>query len=311
MVALLPFDTIMNSFTERLVQPSGLLWIEYENYAGKLLSGGKVPWLEVDQLINWQRKAAGLLPTDVVSLSVAAVVIQWLSENPKLVEAMGAKQRPGFALRTLLADPALRKHLVELSSGLRACFPKTPLALVLPSPAVWVSLAHEQAFPGEKIAVEIDIVDSLDQEIAAHKRLRQAAVIDMDAIDSAAVYIADFLRGFSDAGIDILLLEESSESEPSSQEVIDLYKPLLNLSDHYRWALGIKVPTGSAIESLSGPDFWIAPRSVPGVPLGLSVSKAFWSGEAGPKRPDVGFVFLEIPANENPEHVLERLSALR
>lgn len=277
----------MTTFAERLAGPSGTLWIDYNEYAGALLAEGGVPWLDVAKLISWQRQANRLLSSDVISLPLVQVVKQWLKKHPKLVEMMGSKRRIGFALRTLLANLDLRTHLIDLSDGLRTSFPNLLLALVTPSPAVWVGQAHAQAFAGELIE------------------------IDIDSIDSAAVYVADFMRIFAEAGIDVLLLEENAATEPTDQETIDAYKPLFNLAAHYRWELGLRVPSGSSIGTLGGPDFWIAPRTVSGIRVGAAVGIGFWEGETAPVYPEGGFWFLEIPAKENPEHVLDRLATLR
>jgi hypothetical protein len=93
--------------------------------------------------------------------------------------------------------------------------------------------------------------------------------------------------------------------------VIDVYKPLFNLAEHYRWAIGIKVPRGDNLEALKGPDFWIAPHAVAGARIGVTTPPKFWSGEVRPERSTGGFIFVEVPAAEKPESVLERLATLR
>ena len=109
---------------------------------------------------------------------------------------MAAKRRAVYPLKTLLADEGLRAHLVELARNLRAGNAGLPLVLVLPSPRRWLALAQEQGAPGE------------------------TGEADEEAIDSASVYIADFLRAFGDCGVDAMLLldeQESAESEPASR----------------------------------------------------------------------------------------------
>jgi hypothetical protein len=274
------------ALTERIAASGHGLWLDYGAYAGRLLANGAVPWLDVDAASGWMRKAQSLLKSDVVSLPVAAVAADWLRAHPQLVAAMGAKRRSVYALKTLLADEALRSHLASLVRVLRASFSAAPLVLVLPSPRLWVIQAHAQAHGGE------------------------AAEIDADAVDSAAAYVADFLRGFAEAGLDGLLLEESEETEPASAEDLQLYQAVFNVAAHYRWELGLRLPRGHCATA-AGLGFVLAPQPAAGATLGLRVPAAFWDGAAPPACPTGGFRFAEIPAEANPEGVLERLAALR
>lgn len=277
----------MNTFTDRLQQGAKLLWLDYSDYAGRLLSSGLIPWLQTDQLVNWQKRSAGLLPTDVISLPVGRVAAQWLETHADLVASMAAKRRSGAALRALLADRALRSHLVDLAKGLRACFPGKMLALVIPAPEMWVQQAHGQAFNGERIEV------------------------DSDLIDSAAMYIADFLREFAEAGIDVILLDDNrAGTEPQVIEAIEMYAPLMNLADHYRWALGVKT-AGEPVKASLSPDFWITPKFTEGECRGLVPGSEFWEGVNDPCVTNARFLYLEIPADANPERVLERLSSVQ
>jgi len=278
----------MPALSERIAADPRCLWLEYSAYAGALLANGNVPWLEVDAAIGWMRKAQSLLKSDVIAVPLSEVVAQWLIAHPQLKTAMAAKRRTVFPLKTLLADPALRTRLVELSRALRSSFPKLPLILILPSPRLWLEQAWTQALPAEPVE------------------------IDADAVDSAAAYVADFLREFAEAGIDALLLDESAESEPASAEALGLYQPVFNVAAHYRWDAGLRLPQAlHGIAEGRGPGFVVSPRIFPGMALGLMVPRQFWDGEAPPDCPAGGFRFAEIPADAKPESVLDRLSALR
>ena len=276
----------MAALTERLAASGHGLWLDYGAYAGRLLANGAVPWLDVDAASGWLRKAQSLLKSDVVSLPVAAVAADWLRAHPELVGAMAVKRRNVFALKTLLADEGLRAHLATLALVLRASFAGAPLVLALPSPRLWVTLAHAQAHAGE------------------------TAEVDADAVDGAAAYVADFLRGFAEAGLDGLLLEESGETEPASAEDLQLYQAVFNVAAHYRWETGLRLPLGRCAAA-TGLGFVLAPQAVAGARLGLRVPAAFWDGAPPPGCPDGGFRFAEIPAGASPEGVLERLAALR
>ena len=259
------------------------LWLDYGDYAGALLANGKAPWLDVSAFVAWQRKAQGLLKSDVIALPVAAVCAAWLAVNPSLREAMAAKSRAVFPLKTLLADEALRAHLVELAKGLRACFAELPLALVCPSPRRWVAEAWQQARGADE---EVEVGD--------------------DEADSASVYLADFLRSFGDAGIDVLLLQESDGSEPESTAQLELYQPVLNVAAHYRWNTGLGAPAGRLADA-GGFGLLVAPSAG----SGRIVPTDFWSGGSAPALPAQGLHYATIPVDAQPESVLQRLADLR
>ena len=277
----------MPALTERMAADGRGLWLDYTAYAGALLAAGDVPWLDVDGLIGWMRKAQSLLKSDVVTLPVAAVVEQWLGAHAELKAAMGAKRRAVYPLKTLLADPALRGYLANLTRALRSSFAKPALVMALPSPRLWAALAAAQALPDE--AVEIDA----------------------DVVDSAAAYMADFLREFADCGIDGLLLEEGAQSAPLSAEDVQLYQPVFNVAAHYRWDVGLRLPAAQEISPGGGAGFVVSSRALAGVSTGLAIPAGFWSGETPPDCPPGGFRYAEIPVDARPESVLDRLAVLR
>jgi len=277
----------MPALTERMGADGRGLWLDYTAYAGALLAGGKVPWLDIDGLIGWMRKAQSLLKSDVVALPIAAVVEHWLDAHPELKTAMGVKRRAVYPLKTLLADPALRGYLAGLTRALRSSFAKPALVMALPSPRLWAGLAAAQALPDE--AVEIDA----------------------DVVDSAAAYMADFLREFADCGIDGLLLEENPQSGFATAEDVQLYQPLFNVAAHYRWDVGLQLPAVQNAFPGSGANFVVSPRALTDVSTGLVIPAGFWNGEAPPDCPSGGFRYAEIPADAKPESVLDRLAVLR
>ena len=278
----------MPLLTERLAADEPCLWLDYNAYAGALLANGSVPWLDVDALIGWMRKSQSLLKSDVIAVPVATVVEQWLATHPELKAAMAAKRRAVFPLKTLLADAALRNHLVGLAKALRSSFAKPSLLMSLPSPRLWVALASAQAVPGELVE------------------------IDADAVDGAAAYVADFLREFAECGLDGILLQESAESEPASVEDLQLYQAVFNVAAHYRWDAGLRLPVATHDAALAaGPAFVVSPRNSAAGAAGVVVGPEFWSGETPPECPAGGFRYAEIPVDAKPESVLDRLAALR
>lgn len=273
----------MGRLAELLSSGQSVLWVDAVAYAERLLAGGAVPWLDAAEVLAWHRKTQGLLKSDVVALPVAPIIETWLSHDEELAEAMVAKKRAVAPLKTLLASEALRDHLGEILQGLRASYPNQPLALVLPSPRRWVAEAY--------VAAHGDTVEVGD-ELA----------------DDAAMYVADFLRSFGDAGLDMLLLEESEG--PTTWTMLDAYRSVLNLAGHYRWECGLRTsaPLDASAEDLA---FCIAPAPAGDLPTGLALGPAFWDGERAPDTPPGGFRFVEIPVDAVPETTLDRLAALR
>lgn len=264
------------------------LWLDSTAYTARLLEGGQPPWLEVANFLAWQRKAQGLVRSDVIALPVDAVVAALIGAHPQLPTAMAGKSRPLFPLKTLLATALVREHLGEMLAGLRACFPGMPLALVIPSPRRWIADAYAQAFGADA-----------------------ACEVGADEFDSASMYVADFLRAFSESGLDILLLDEAADSEPASAEEIEWYRPVLNVATHYRWNIGLRLPLGEVTPpAADGIDFFIAPRAL-GERAGISTPPAFWTGSPAPACRPGQFRHAEIPADANPEFVLDRLALLR
>lgn len=273
---------------EQLSAQRAVLWLDYVDYAGRLLADDEVPWLDVGAYLAWQRQAQSLLRSDVLMLPVGAVCDAWLAAHPELREAMASKSRTMFPLKTLLADPGLRAHLTELVTGLRGSFADLPLALACPSPRAWVADAYAQAH-------------GADAE----------AEVGEDEIDSAAVLLADFMRQFGESGIDVLLLQETADREPDTLADVELYQPVLNIATHYRWEVGLYAPGGRYPGGTAGLGFVIAPQALPGARAGRLIAPDYWTGSAPAEVLEAGLSFSRIDPAAAPETVLERLAQLR
>lgn len=266
-----------------------LLWLDDSAYAERLLAAGKTPWHDAAEYLAYRRKSVGLLKPDFISLPIKNFAEAWVAAQPALHAAMKAKTRAIAPLRSLLADEALRAHLVSVLKGLRAAFANDLLVLSLPSPRAWVRQAYQLAFGAE---AEIEV--------------------GADEADSAAVYVAEFLRSFGESGVDALLLEESADAEPVSAEELDWYQPVMNIAGHYRWDVGVRLPTAEKFSGeASALQFVIAPRAIAGTVNGLALGDAFWNGAAAAPAPAGGFRYARVPKDAVPEQVLERLAALR
>jgi len=264
------------------------LWLDSTDYSARLLEGGQAPWLDVANFLAWQRKAQGLVRSDVIALPAEPVIAALLANNAELRSAMAAKTRVLFPLKTLLADSMLRDHLIEMLRGLRACFSNAPLAMAIPSPRRWIARSYAQAF-------------GADAECDA----------GADEYDSASMYVADFLRVFSESNLDIVLLDETDGNEPASSAEIEWYRPVLNIATHYRWMMGLRLPRAETSPgTVDGVGFYIAPRGLD-ITTGISTPVEFWTGSSAPPCLPGQFRFATIPVDANPESVLDRIAFLR
>ncbi len=277
----------MGRLADLLASGKPVLWIEATAYAERLMANGKVSWCNAAEVVAWHRKAQGLLKSDIVALPLASVAEAWRQADEELAAEMAGKKRATAPLKILLASEPLRAHIVEILKGLRASYGSNPLALVVPSPRRWVGDAYAAAH-GEKPEV------------------------GEDEADGAAMYVADFLRTFGESGIDVLLLEETTETAPASAAEIKWYQSVFNIAAHYRWESGLRIPVPrNSIAGAEGLDFCIAPEVVAGLATGLALSDAAWQSGEVPALPQGGFRFVEVPLDAVPETALEKLAQLR
>lgn len=276
---------MMNRLLARLQpdSPPGL-WIDGTDYCVRLF-GSPPPWLDVTAGVAWRRKAQDLLRADVLELDATRIIEAACAVRADLRASMAAKSRAGYALKTLLADEPLRGLLVEWTTALHSALSHLPLCLCLPSPhaaAGWARRLALGSAPGQ--------------------------APDEDLVDSAALYLADFLRGFASAGVDALLLDEGAGPVPDSS-LLGLYQSVFNVADGYQWAVGIAFVQGATPAALpAGVGFAIADAPL-AVPTVLRVSEMLWDGGAAgvfsPMR------HVRIPAQAQPEQVLQQLKQLR
>jgi len=199
------------------------------------------------------------------------------------------KRRSTFPLKAMLADTGLKNYVVEFARALRASDSIHPLVLAIPSPRYWIGLAFS-------------LVNGANP----------APEVGEDEIDTASVYVADFLRSFGEIGIDAVMLEESLGEEPKSSDELGWYQPVLNLAAHYRWDIGLRMPsTAFDLKIEEGVDFVIAPDGMSVHTKGVALADAFLRGEAPPGIPAGSFYYVRIPQDAKPEQVLERLALLR
>jgi len=257
--------------------PRPPLWLDDTDYSGRLLAGGRIPWCDATALIAWRRQAVSLLKPSLGVLDVGRLAAAFAAASPALTAGVG--RGPIDPLAALLASAPLRRHVAEVSKGLRLSL-KMPLALVMPSPRAWPGLVYAGAFGA-------------------------SAPLGADQTDEASVYVADFLRSFGEAGVDALLLTDDPQTRPRDADEVGWYQSVLNVGRHYRWDVGLKTPEVPADDG--GLDFLIAPTGARGVELGAP----FWTMDAPvPAVAPGGFRYARIPQDTAPERVLAKLANL-
>ena len=222
-----------------------------------LLQGSGIDW-EPAAHLRFLGQIGALLRPDFILVDLGSMVRSALASREDLVAAMGARSRTGYAVRTLLADERIGESALEL---LRVATGSSPLPVVvqLPSPEVWL---RETA----GIAGVVHEADDDDRE-------------------NASVYFADWLRRFAETGLDSVLLDGRTASQP---EELSLYGPVTRLAEHYRWGVLLRGPNG--VQTLDG--------------TAAELPSGFWLGEEVAV-PEASLLVSSVPPNANPEHVLQ------
>jgi len=232
--------------------------------------------------------ASDALVVEVGDLCAQRVV----AGDPALSEAMGRRSRVAFALRTLLADDRLRTTATEALEAAAGAAEGTPVVLSIPSPARWMAIAAEQA--GAPTGV--------------------AGTPDPDHVDTASMYVADFLRTFADAPVDACMLDESTSGGDVLVDV-EAYRPVLNVAAHYEWPVWLRSdrvpcwPRGDR-DGVAG---WLgsAPPAQPAGAWGVVVGPEEWLASGSLPEVGGGAVVAIVPAAADPDAVMQRVRELR
>ena len=240
-----------------------------------LAAGGETPRLWIN-FNDYTKKL--LLGKDENPWTNPAAYMSFYRQAHGLVKA----QVEAYAPRELLAEV-----ITALANNYSS---SAPLVMVMPSPRALLVKAH-QAANGE------------------------TAEPDEMSVDTAAMYVADFLRYFSETELSGVLLVEDPELMPASGAELAWYQPVYNVAKHYRWSVGSYLPTADAdFDVPADLAFTIAPSASPlgAKSKGVEVTDLLWGDQAGEPLPSVqGFYYLTIPSDAKPELVLDTLSSLK
>lgn len=268
------------------------IWLKSSAYAQRLLLGeAGDPWSGASQYLAFFSQAQGLLKPDVAVLEVGELFDSWVGRNPGLREELAGKKRLSFAPRKLLEQAGPRQILAEVGVAVLANLRgQVPLVLSMPSPRAW--------------AIRANALAGRDCEELAD-----------DLVEDVAMYVADLMRSVSALAVGGVMLEENQAEGHFGAVQVELYRPIINVAKHYRWALGLR--TGAAEiagnEALDEFNWFLSKRASlrAGVPLGVDVSEVLWRGAPLPELRPGQFYFVEIPRDASPELVLDNLARLR
>jgi len=265
------------------------LWLDHWQYTGPLLLRGlPIPWFQPTDFDGFFRKAHGLLEAEVVVFPISDLLQAHVQSAPELRGEMGSKKRTAFAARALLRDEALRSRVRQCVNLTTQAAPSKPLVLSMPSPQDLLAWAYE----------------------SAHGNSPEE--IDADLADSAAMYLSDFLSSLSDCAVAAVMAQENSQTESELTSFVPAYAPIRNACSHLRWQFGLRLAGGLRIPEEF--DFAVSanPRGAQSDgPTGAWLPKEFWLEEGDFQQPQTGFLYGQIPADANPEFVLDRRKSLR
>lgn len=256
--------------------PSGRtvpLLLDYLAYSTTVIRQGKpIPWADLPELTGFVGQVVSLLEPDSVWFNVADWYDSQLSRRSEITIDMGEKSRTGFAMRTLLSDDDL---IAELQTTLDTVAQTScrPLVLHLPSPARWISRTHHQA--GTPLS----------------------SVTEMNA-DSSSMYIAEWLSKLGSPPVSLVLLDtrpHHDDAPVETPEKLETYQSITNVADHFGWAVALRDPDSVHVTT-DTPSVGVIPTS-------------FWYDTAD--LPDVTIRLGEVPADANPEHILDQLALTR
>jgi hypothetical protein len=267
------------------------LWIDFNVYTKKLLlAEGENPWTNPASYMSFYGQAHGLVNADVVVMDIWDLFHHWMQEDEEAIPSMAGKKRITVAAKTMLEAFAPRELLAEVLTAIGNNYGgSVPIVLVIPSPRSLLIKAN-------KAANGIDV-----EPEEGH-------------IDTASMYLADYLRYFSEIDISGVLLREDPDSMPESAEELSWYQPVYNVAKHYRWSVGVHLPFSN--DGFNIPDdinFSIVPAtcSVADSSVGKDISKPLWEAKDTVSSAGNGFNYLTIPEDTTPELVLDTLSSLR
>ena len=277
------------------------VWVDFISYVKRLYTSREESdfWSNPDTFISVYSQGQGLLRSDVLGIPVGDIYFDYLQREQEVAQSW-AGRKITFAQKKLLALEEPRNFLVSVITGLQNLFQGAePLVLVLPSPQKWLQLLQQW----------------LGQE-------HSQSISDYD-VEAVSMYIAEFLRGLSTLGLSAIVIDECDSPSIEILEALLYYQPILNIANHYKWSVGIKIrevpedaeTLKSKVNFLLLKDSDFAQMSLfweHGIAIGGGLGKAFWMQNSNSLEViERGLLYGEIPSETEPEKVLVKLKEVR
>ncbi|OUM87291.1 MAG: hypothetical protein BAA01_09910 [Bacillus thermozeamaize] len=281
---------------------SGRIWLDYLDYAQRLFMREEQEiWLDAARFLSVFSQGQQLLQSDVLSVPLMPFFTSWVRNHQEQGKEWHGKKAT-FVLRKVMALEEPKEILSEVLTGMNSLFPATPIVLYVDAPRKWVK--------------QMRALDFLQL-----KDVQYGGEVSVDDQDAVAMILADGLRAFAGQPVTGVVLRET-EPPAVVAEYVTLYQPIWNLADHYKWLKGIQLPStpdmqwslGDMVHFALFPEATleqVAAASSEGMPVGGGLNSAFWTSDVEPVPSGVPLTFGSIPADAEPERVLERLSRLR
>ena len=277
-------NQLLDAIQQGVTVNKPLVWLEAEAYGAEVVRNGKpFPWTNPTEFVSSYGQLQSLLKADVAPVHLGRFLRAWLEASPAALTQMSGKKRVRFAIKRLLGMDAQRQVIREIVGALCDSLSQ-PVVLVLPPNGDLINWANNRANGAEP--AELSEID----------------------IDSVSVYLADFLRAFSGLAVAGVLVQLPAGTA-INPELLDLYSPVINVARHYHWAMGMQVAGADVTDPDEHLQYVIA-DSEQDCTTGIVQAPSFWeSGMSEWNTPN--FVYAEVPADLQPELVLERLATLR
>ncbi len=263
------------------------IWLNAHAFAEHVLCSGRaLPWSKPTEFAENYKKLQGILAVERLSIPMMGFLDNWVAGHPHVLQTMTGKKRVRFAIKRLLTNTELRADLLELMTSCCAMVDAEVL-LEVPSNASLISWAHGLANPG----VTMEPLTELD-------------------IDSSSVYLADTVRQLKPAGI-AGIVSTLSDADLAAGASAELYQPLANVAENYRWQFAFRKPLVAAHFD-SGQWYCLGDGSDSENSDMVSLPTSFWrsKAEVGSALPGTWY-YSELPAFAEPEIVRSNIAHLR
>jgi hypothetical protein len=263
------------------------IWLDYTDYANRLFNhDNQNIWINPVTFLSVLSQGQSLLRSDIISLSLLPFYLNWLNEYPEELDALKGKKMKIIFKKILSLDPP-KQNIQEVLKGIGHSYKDIqPIVLMIPSPQLWL----------------IEAAKLTDNDLTA---------FDENLVDAASMYLADFLRNFSEAGLSAVVIQEAAEPILPFDAVEVLYQPIINVARHYQWEIGYWEKNSEVKNSFT--NFYLSPKNQTQLENSVFLLNDSWWSDTSDNSfiLEKDIVFGRIPNDAVPELVLTKLKDIR